>query len=51
MANNAYIPDDRQNEEDAQINAEEYDAWVYSIAVLDKLNKELNCETNSNRIG
>ena len=27
MANDAYIPDDLQNEEDAQINQEEYELW------------------------
>jgi hypothetical protein len=50
MANDAYIPDERENEENAQINLEEYDAWIHSLNFIDELNKELNCETNSNRI-
>ncbi len=50
MANDAYLPEFGDDQE-SQINLEEYDAWVHSLNFIDELNKELNCETNSNRIG
>jgi hypothetical protein len=37
MANDAYIPDDLQNEEDAQINAEEYELWCLQVE-LNRIN-------------
>ena len=46
MANDAYIPDDFQNEEDAQINQEEYELWIYECAVKkhnQNLADELGC--------
>ena len=47
MANDAYIPDDLQNEEDAQIKQEEYELWnslyqaekkAYEIQLADEFN-------------
>ena len=37
MANDAYIPDDFQNEEDAQINQEEYELWSLQVE-LNRIN-------------
>ena len=37
MANDAYIPDDFQNEEDAQINQEEYELWCLQVE-LNRIN-------------
>ena len=48
----AQVPDDRENEENAQINQEEYEFWVYETAVkehnqyLEVLAKGEHCETN-----
>ena len=38
MANDAYIPDDFQNEEDAQINQEEYELWCLQVE-LNRINE------------
>jgi hypothetical protein len=37
MANDAYIPDDFQNEENAQINLEEYELWCLQVE-LNRIN-------------
>ena len=37
MANDDYIPDDLQNEEDAQINQEEYELWCLQVE-LNRIN-------------
>ena len=37
MANDAYIPDDFENEENAQINAEEYELWCLQVE-LNRIN-------------
>ena len=37
MANDAYIPDDFENEENAQINAEEYELWSLQVE-LNRIN-------------
>ena len=37
MANDAYIPDDFENEENVQINAEEYELWCLQVE-LNRIN-------------
>lgn len=50
---NEQMCDQRENEENAQINMQEYEAWVYECAVkehneyLEVLAKGEHCETNS----
>ncbi len=43
MSNDAFIPDfgDDQQED---LEQQEYQLWLYEMAVIDEINKELNCE-------